>query len=81
MLGCLGKVPPDRFLFNVSDYIIQQQVIYERSAVSVAQLHDFVRSKLDFVELIPLARTTLTELAYMSIWNEDSGEFERLFTD
>ena len=24
MLGCLGKVPPNRSLFNVSDYIIQQ---------------------------------------------------------
>ena len=22
MLGCLGKVPPDRSLFNMSDYII-----------------------------------------------------------
>ena len=26
MLKCLGKVPPDRSLFNVSDYIIQQHV-------------------------------------------------------
>ena len=26
MLGCLGKVPPDRSLFNMSDYIIQQKV-------------------------------------------------------
>ena len=24
MLGSLGKAPPDRSLFNVSDYIIQQ---------------------------------------------------------
>ena len=24
MLGCLGKAPPDRSLFNMSDYIIQQ---------------------------------------------------------
>ena len=23
MLGCLGKAPPDRSLFSVSDYIIQ----------------------------------------------------------
>ena len=25
MLGCLGKVPLDRSLFNMSDYIIQQK--------------------------------------------------------
>ena len=26
MLGCLGKVLPDRSLFNMSDYIIQHNV-------------------------------------------------------
>ena len=28
MLGCLGKAPPDRSLFNMSDYIIQQIMPY-----------------------------------------------------
>ena len=28
MLGCLGKVPPDRSLFDMSDYIIQQVGAY-----------------------------------------------------
>ena len=26
MLGCLGKAPPDRSSFNVSDYIIQHKL-------------------------------------------------------
>ena len=66
MLGCLGKVLPDRSLFNMSDYIIQHHV----DCVDVSQILDN-KKMLFYYENVCTTASKAANIAYLLLLSSE----------
>ena len=76
MHGCLGKAPPDRSLFNMSDYIIQHKlasyILYTMSDDSLDTPLNFPSSDIEYYSEEMENHTE--HLKPLTIWAPDSLE-------
>ena len=77
MLGCLGKVPPDRSLFNMSDYIIQQNlplIVNEVELATWLGLRFLIKLKTELC-------SKLRELLYTKVFSKHVSGIVRPFNE